>query len=185
VIRLRDTRDGEAWAQFVEIYSPLVYQYMRRRGLQDADAVDVTQEVLRTVVRSVGGFNHNRRLGAFRKWLMSVARSRLADFIGKRGNQVSASGETVAMEKLNQQPARESEDENLEREYQKCLFQWAVDKVHGEFQESTWQAFWQTYVEERRCSEVAKQLQVTTQAVYMARGRVLSRLRQKIREVQD
>ena len=184
LVRLRDAHDGEAWAQFVEVYSPFVYGYMRRRGLQDADAADATQEVLRTVCRSVGGFDHNRRPGSFRKWLGAVARSRFADFVAKRSNQISASGDTVAMETLNQQPASNGDEELLEREYQKCLFQWATDKIRGEFQDSTWQAFWQTYVEGKSCSEVAQCLQVTTQAVYLARGRVLTRLREKARQVE-
>ena len=184
LVRLGDARDGEAWNQFVEIYSPFVYQYMRRHGLQDADAADVTQEVLRTVVRSVGRFDHNRRAGSFRKWLSSVARSRLSDFVAKRKKQVSASGGTTALETLGQQPAQDDEEEILEREYQKCLFQWAANKVRPQFQESTWQAFWQTYVDGRSCKDVARDLQVSTEAVYMARARVLSRLKEKVRQVE-
>lgn len=184
LIRLGDAQDGEAWNQFIEIYSPFVYQYMRRQGLQDADAADVTQEVLRTVARSVGGFDHNRRAGSFRKWLSSVARSRLSDFVAKRKKQVSASGGTTALETLGQQPAQDGEEEILEREYQKCLFQWAAKKVRREFQPSTWEAFWHTYVDGRSCKDVARDLQVSTEAVYMAQGRVLSRLREKVRQVE-
>jgi len=184
LIRLGDGQDDEAWNQFIEIYSPFVYQYMRRHGLQDADAADVTQEVLRTVARSVGGFDHNRRAGSFRKWLSSVSRSRLSDFTAKRKKQVLASGGTTALETLGQQPDQDREEEILQREYQKCLFQWAANKIRREFQQSTWQAFWQTYVDGRSCKDVARALQVSTEAVYMAKGRVLSRLREKIRQVE-
>jgi RNA polymerase sigma factor (sigma-70 family) len=183
LVRLREAQDGEAWTQFVEIYSPFLYQYLRRRGLQDADAADVAQEVLRTVVRSVGGFEHGRRAGSFRAWLISIARSRLSDFAAQQKHQVSGSGDTTAMETLNQQPAPDDE-ELLEQEYQECLFQWATDKVRGEFQESTWQAFWQTYVEGRSCKEVARHLQMTVKAVYVARSRALSRLKSKVRQVE-
>ncbi|MHC4402267.1 MAG: RNA polymerase sigma factor [Planctomycetota bacterium] len=57
LLRVRDAADGQAWSQFVRIYSPLVYRYARRRGLQDADAADVTQDVLQTVAGAIGRFD--------------------------------------------------------------------------------------------------------------------------------
>jgi len=73
LVRIRDLKDGQAWSQFVKIYSPLIYRYARRCGLQDADAADVTQEVLRKVSRSIGQFEYDRQKGSFRGWLISVA----------------------------------------------------------------------------------------------------------------
>ena len=185
LIRLRDAQDGDAWTEFVEVYSPFVYGYMRRRGLQDADAADVAQEVLRTVVRSVGGFEHGRRPGSFRKWLVTIARSRLADFAARRSGEVSGSGDTTTLEALNQQPGQDDEEVLLDQEYHRCLFQWAAEKIRGEFQESTWQAFWRTYVDGEGCEQVARQLQMSLGAVYVARSRVLARLRQKVRQVEE
>ena len=185
LVRLSDGQDSEAWNQFIEIYSPWIYRHMRRSGLQEADAADVTQDVLRSVVRSVGGFDHNRRTGSFRRWLSNVARSRLSDFMARRKKQVQGSGETTTLETLNQQPANDDDSVLLECEYQKSKFEWAAGKVRHEFNESVWKSFWETYVNGRSCKDVAAELQVTTEAVYMSRGRVLTRLREKVRQVAE
>ena len=65
LVRIRDARDREAWGQFVEIYAPLVYDMARRRGLQDADAADLTQDVLRSVAGAISRLDYDRRRGSF------------------------------------------------------------------------------------------------------------------------
>lgn len=79
LVRIRDRRDRQAWAQFVDLYGPLVYGFGRRQGLQDADAVDLMQDVLRTVAGAVGPLDYDPRRGTFRGWLFTVARNRLRD----------------------------------------------------------------------------------------------------------
>ena len=74
LVRIRDQRDGAAWSQFVEIYSPLIYGFGRKHGLQDADAVDLTQEVLRIVARTAERFEYDAKLGSFRGWLSPTRR---------------------------------------------------------------------------------------------------------------
>ena len=185
LIRVRDARDGPTWLQFVQIYSPLVYRYARRRGLQDSDAADVTQDVLQTVARTIGRFDYDRQKGTFRSWLMSVARTRLCDFVDRRGRQVSGSGDTRFQKTLEQQPAGDDEADRWERDYRKCLFDWAAEQVRGEFQDSTWQAFWQTNIDGKDTKEVARSLGMTVGAVYIARSRVLARLKKQIEQVKE
>ncbi len=76
IARLKDREDGRAWKEFVEIYMPVVYGLVVRSGLQDADASDVTQEVFRSIARSIDGFQCERSKGSFRGWLMTVTRKR-------------------------------------------------------------------------------------------------------------
>jgi RNA polymerase sigma-70 factor (ECF subfamily) len=185
LVRIRDTRDCQAWEQFVEIYSPVVYRYLQRRGLQDADAADVTQEVLRTVVRSADAFEHGGHPRSFRKWLMSVAHSRLCDFLARSSKQVTGSGDTRAQQVLEEQPSADNHEDPLEHDYRKSLFQWAVTRIQGAFQESTWQAFWRTYVDGVDCPEVGQELGMAVEAVYMARSRVLARLRKEICQAEE
>lgn len=183
IARLSDHRDEEAWNLFVEIYSPLVYRYLCRRGVQDADAADIGQEVLKTVSRSVNAFEHLSRPGSFRRWLIAITQSRLGDFATRRKKDAAAGGDT-AIEALHQFAA-DGEEERLEREYQECLFRWAAEKIRGEFQPATWHAFWQTYVDGDDCRKVAEDLNTTLGAVYVARSRVLARLREKIHQIED
>src|SRR5436305_15246010 len=77
LVRLRDARDRAAWSQFVELYAPPVYGFARKQGLQDADAADLTQEVLRAVSAAVGRLEYDARLGSFRGWLFTVVRNKL------------------------------------------------------------------------------------------------------------
>ncbi|NUN97156.1 MAG: sigma-70 family RNA polymerase sigma factor [Candidatus Omnitrophica bacterium] len=183
--RIHDPQDREAWAEFVELYTPFVYNLVRRRGLQPADAADVTQDVMRSVFSSLGRFQHNQRPRSFRTWLVTIARRRLSDFRSRQGKQIPGSGNTGIMGLLHEQSVSADEEAEIEREYQQRLFQWAVDQIRHDFRDSTWQAFWRTYVDGESCESVAEQLQLSREAVYMARSRVLSSLRKRIREVEE
>jgi RNA polymerase sigma-70 factor (ECF subfamily) len=182
--RIQDSQDGEAWREFIELYSPFLYRFMRRRGLQPADAADVTQDVMRTVFCSLDRFQHQQRRGSFRKWLITVARSRLSDWITSRNRQAVGSGDTTTFRELADHPIPDDGDLEDEREYQRCLFRCAADSIRNKFHVSTWQAFWLTYVENTSCEAAAEQLGLSIEAVYVARGRVLRRLRQRIHELE-
>ena len=85
LVRLRDHQDHAAWSEFVRLYAPVVYRFARGRGLQDADAADLSQEVLRSVSASVGAFDP--KLGLFRSWLFTLAHRRLYDFVQRSQRQ--------------------------------------------------------------------------------------------------
>lgn len=184
IFRLQQGGDGHAWSEFVEIYTPMVYRLARRQGLQDADAADVTQEVFRAVARSIDGFRFNPSGSSFRGWMYAVTRSRLSNFHSNRSKQVLGSGETAIAERLAREPAPENWDELCEREYQVSLLRWAAGRVRHQFSESTWNAFWRTNVEGKGVREVAESLGMGEGAVYIARSRVLARLRETIREIE-
>jgi len=184
LVRLRHEGDQLAWEQFVEVYSPFVYAFLRRRGLQDADAGDVTQEVLQTVARYVRGFQHERK-GSFRNWLITIARSRLSDFLARQKRGVSGTGGTTALKRLEEAPSRDDEDAFLDREYEKCVFEWAAKRVQAATKESTWQAFWRTHIEGQGCKQAAQSLGLSVEAVYMARCRVLARLKKEVEQLED
>ncbi|MBN2580453.1 MAG: sigma-70 family RNA polymerase sigma factor [Pirellulales bacterium] len=185
LLDLRDPDDGQAWSRFVAIYSPLVYRYARRHGLQETDAADVTQEVFSAVARSIRRFDYDRQKGTFRGWLMAVARSKLQDFLARRDGKLVGAGGTAALRRLEEQPSAEDDDAFIEREHRRCLFDWAVEQIRGDFQEATWQAFWQTGVEGKGTKEVAASLGMTVGAVYIARSRVLARLKEILREIEE
>src|SRR5262249_17521877 len=185
LVRIRDAADDAAWAQFVEIYAPLIYGFARKHGLQDADAADLTQDVLRAVSTAAKGLDYAPRLGSFRGWLFTVTRNKLRNFLASPRRQEQGSGDTAAQNLLNEVPAREEDQAALwEQEYEQQLFAWAVEQVRGSFSESTWQAFWLTAVEGKRGKEAAQELGMSVAAVYLAKGRVMTRLKEQIRQVQ-
>jgi RNA polymerase sigma factor (sigma-70 family) len=183
LVRLRDAGDGDAWRQFVQLYAPLVYRYARRHHLQDADAADLTQEVLRAVHRGIGRLEYAPHLGSFRGWLFTLARHRLCDFLTRRQRQAQGSGGTTADELLRELPA--PQDDVWNREYEQRLFAWAAEQARREFTEATWQAFWRSTVEGQAPGQVAKSLGISVGAVYIAKSRVQARLKQIVQQVED
>src|SRR5204863_4748810 len=140
VVRLRDARDERAWAQFVELYAPLVFGFARKHGLQDADAADLTQDVLQAVSGGIRRLDYDPRRGSFRGWLFTVARNKLRNFLAAQRRPGRATGDADAQDRLAELPAREDDHTAWwDQEYERRVFSWAADQVRGSFQVSTWQ----------------------------------------------
>jgi RNA polymerase sigma factor (sigma-70 family) len=184
LVRLRDPKDEAAWTQFVELYAPLVYGYARKQGLQDADAADLSQEVLRAVAGAVGRLEYDATRGAFRNWLFTVVRRKLSNWRAAQANRLRGSGDTGTQRLLEQCPAPEETEEAWEAEWEQRLFAWACEQVRKDVSDATWQAFWRTAVDGQPGKQVATDLGLTLAAVYLARSRVLARLKERIRSVQ-
>ena len=127
LVRIRDLQDQHAWSQFVEVYGPVVYGFARKRGLQEADASDLTQEVMRAVAAVASRLDYDPRKGSFRGWLYTVARNKLHDFLVTRGRQCQGSGDTGVQAVLEEQAARQ-EESLWEEEYQQQLLRWAAPR---------------------------------------------------------
>ena len=185
--RLRDGQDAGAWREFFDLYGPVVYRFARNRGLQDADAADLMQDVLRSVARNAHRMEYDPKRGTFRGWLYTVTRNKIYNFLSSQKNRPRASGDSDAYERLQAAPAREEDgpDADWEREYQQRLTDRAMDLVKGEFQTATWQAFWGTAVEGKPAGEVGTGLKMSPGAVYVAKSRVLARLRDAVRKMID
>ena len=184
LVRLRDRQDRAAWQQFVELYGSLVYGFARQRGLQDADAADLTQEVFLALARAAGRWQYDPRRGTFRAWLHGVTRNKLAKFLHRRRVQPVGSGDTNAQGRLAEQPDPDYDSEAAwELEFQQQLFRMAAAQIQGNFAPTTWLAFWRTAVEGASAAEVAKELGMSVGAVYVARSRVLARLAEQVRRL--
>jgi RNA polymerase sigma-70 factor (ECF subfamily) len=186
LVRLRNSRDERAWAEFTTIYSPLIYRLARRKGLQDADAADLVQEVLRAVASAIDRWEPDPARGPFRNWLFRIARNLMINFLASRRRHPRGIGGGDFLDLLEDQATPSQEDSALfELEYKRQLFRWASERIRPEFQQSTWAAFWKTWVEGRKSKEVAAELEMSLGAIYMARSRVVARLRQVIAGVEQ
>jgi len=184
LLRIRDFRDEEAWNQFIELYAPLIYGYLRKRNVQDADAGDLTQDVLSSVTTAANEFTYNPQKGSFRGWLLTVTRNKLLNFIS-RNKRLAGAGDTKVQQVIEAQTAEEDDRTEWDLEYERRLFDWAAEKVRPEFQDSTWKAFWMTAVENQNAAEVARDLNVSVGSVYVSKSRVTSRLREVVDSVVD
>lgn len=186
LVRLRDEGDRAAWQEFVGLYGPVIYGFGRKRGLQDADAADLTQEVLRAVAGAADKLEYDPSRGTFRGWLYTIARNKLLNFLDGRRRRVQASGDSGTQRQLEEQTAREADlAQTWELEYERQLASRAMERIKDEFQPATWQAFWQTAVEGKGAREVGAGLGLTAGAVYVNKSRVLARLREEVQRLQD
>jgi RNA polymerase sigma-70 factor (ECF subfamily) len=182
LVRLRDSTDGPAWREFVDLYGPLIFRYGLRQGLQEADAADLTQDVLARVARALPRGLYDPERGDFRGWLFTVVRNQFRNVLERRGRQEQGTGDTSAQEALAEQPAP-GDDAAWHEEYRRQLFVFAAEQVRPEMDAKAWQAFWRTGVEGRPAKDAAKELGMTVAAVYMAKSRVLARIKEQIKVI--
>jgi RNA polymerase sigma factor (sigma-70 family) len=182
LVRLRDSQDHLAWAEFVEVYAPLIHGFACKQGLQDADAADLTQEVLRAVARGIKRLDYDPERGTFRGWLFTIVRNKLRNFLAGRERQCRGSGDSGVQEMLADYPApAENQAEVWERECERRRFDWAAERARGEVQDTTWQAFWRTAVEGQSAQQVAEVLGQRVAAVYLAKSRVMARIKEHLK----
>jgi RNA polymerase sigma factor (sigma-70 family) len=181
LIRLRDPGDEVAWDEFVAVYTPLIYRLARQRGLQDADAADLVQEVLRSVSLAISRWDPDPARGSFRGWLSRIARNLTVNFLTRQARQTRGTGDSDVRALLEAQTApNDPESALFEAEYRHQLLDWAAERVRGEFPDATWQAFWRAGVEGRPAREVAHTLGLTVGTIYQYKSRVMARLRREI-----
>ncbi len=180
LVQLRDGTNHVAWQEFMKLYGPVVYGFARRRGLQDADAADLMQDVMRSVSGAIGRLEYDRNQGTFRGWLFTITRNKVFNFLSARRIRPQGSGDTTTNQLLNSHPDTADDSDTWELEYQRRLASIAMDRIKGEFQENTWRAFQLTAVEGIAAAEVAKQVGISPGAIYVAKSRVLARLKQEV-----
>jgi RNA polymerase sigma-70 factor (ECF subfamily) len=185
---LEQVRAGEAgaWQRLVRLYGPLVYGWARRVGLQAADAADVMQEVFGAVLTGITGFRRDRPGDRFRGWLWGITHNKLRDFWRRWASQPVAAGGPEAHERLARLAAEEEAGSSWQGPSAQTLglFRRAVELLRSEFEERSWRAFWRVVVEEQRPAEVAAELGMTVNAVYVAKSRILHRLRQELGDLE-
>jgi RNA polymerase sigma factor (sigma-70 family) len=184
LVRLRDGSDAVAWREFVRLYAPVIYGFARKRGLQDADAADLMQDVLRSVAVAAPRLDYDPGRGSFRGWLFAVTRNKVYNFLNSRRRRTDGSGDTDAHRRLDEQPAPDGDD-LWQREYERRLAALAMERVRGEFQEATWRAFRLTAVDGQSAQEAGAALRMSSGAVYVAKSRVLARLRDEVRRLEE
>jgi RNA polymerase sigma-70 factor, ECF subfamily len=181
-------RDRTAWGRLVRLYGPLVYGWCRRAGLQAADAADLGQEVFAAVARGIHCFRHDRQGDTFRGWLYTITRNKLRDRSLPPGG--AGAGGSDALRRLADLPAEQgggdsptADSEELNET--KALYRRAIELVRGEHEPRNWDAFWRAFVDEQAPVDIASDLGITVNAVYLAKSRILRRLREEFGALLD
>lgn len=178
LLRLRDSTDKESWRIFVEVYGPLIRGYCRHRGLQEADAADASQEVLIRIAKAIGRFEYQPERGRFRDWLGTVSRNAVKRYQERNRQQRGKGGEDRP--ELDVAAPGEPDPEWTTR-YQSRLLAAACDRVRDRFEPHTWRAFEGVWLERRSAQEVAAELGLPLHNVYVAKSRVIQKLREELK----
>ncbi|MBC7854585.1 MAG: sigma-70 family RNA polymerase sigma factor [Pirellulaceae bacterium] len=174
-------REPDAWRKLSEVYTPLVYGWARRGGLGDADAADVVQEVFRSVYSHADDFDTEGQRSSFRSWLWAITRNQISLFYRRRGVTVQASGGMEAGRRLSEYPDWiDNEEEPSDGSERRALLERVLAVIRGDFDATTWQAFWRLTVEKHSAAEISGDLGISQGAVRQAKYRVLCRLRQEM-----
>ncbi len=176
--RLHDRADDQAWQRLLSIYEPWLRGWLSRHNLQPADVEDVLQEVLLVVSNKLPQFVHTGQPGAFRAWLRLILTNQVRDFLrGRRSREARVAVEPLSdwLEQLEDADSALSRQWNQEHDQQVVRRMLAL--IQAEFNQTTWQVFQMLVLDDRPAAEVAQALGLTLNAVYVAKSRVLSRLR--------
>ncbi|NND98029.1 MAG: RNA polymerase sigma factor [Pirellulaceae bacterium] len=181
LLRLRDRGDGDAWSAFVRDYGPMIYRFVRSRGLQDADAADVVQDVMRSVGLAIDRLDYQKEKGGFRAWLFTITRNKLSTYFEKRNRMGPIGNDTAQHEMLGQASSDRSElDEQWELEHRRQLAAMAMETLKPTIEQKTWAAFELTAIQGRSAQEAGETIGLSKGAVYVARSRVTAKLRSEI-----
>ncbi|SRR5579871_781859 len=182
--RLRqDPTDQAAWAAFVARYGPKIYGWCRQWGLQEADAEDVTQNVLLILARKLGTFAYDPARG-FRRWLKTVTQHAWSDFVADRQWAGRGSGDSQTAALLASVEARDDLVARLHAEFDQELLEVAIVQVRLRVQPHTWEAFRLTAVEGLSGAEAARRLGLQVATVFNAKSKVHRLLQEEIRKLE-
>jgi RNA polymerase sigma-70 factor, ECF subfamily len=180
------TGETEAWRDLTDMYRPLILGWLHRQGVPTRDVEDLSQEVLLSVVKHLPGFEHSGQRGAFRSWLRSIVCSRTVDYWRAIDSATAAQGGSGATAALQEIADPDSElnrqwDEEHDRYVLNCL----LDLVEEEFEPITLRAFRRLALDGVSGAEAAAELGLSMAAVYVAKSRVLARIRQEAKGLID
>ncbi len=175
--RLGSRGDTGAWGQFVELYTPLLLAWCQRIGLSDADAADLTQTVFVTLYEKLPEFRYDPTR-SFRAWLKTVLMNAWRNRVRQNKNRAAASPGILDPDLIPETDPRLQLDE---AEYRAHLVRRALALMQAHFEPTTWKACWEFVVNDRPAAEVAAELGISENAVYLAKSRVLRHLRHELR----
>jgi RNA polymerase sigma-70 factor (ECF subfamily) len=178
--RLRADPKSAAWRQLVDLYEPLIRAWLHRHDGWSQDADDLVQEVLTVVVRKLPEFEHNGRTGAFRAWLRTITVNCLRDHWRSKRGRPTATGNSDVQQLLAQLEDPDSSQSRLwDQEHDRHVTRKLLEMLRNDFEPTTWRAFERTALDGQSAAAVAAELGLSTNAVFIARSRVLARLRQE------
>ena len=180
LFRLQNAPDGEvdqnAWEKFVQLYTPLMFHWARKVGLQQSDAADLVQDVLSIVFHRLPDFQYDAA-GSFRGWLRTVTLNKFREKKRKRVTDVSIASNSV----LEQIASLKSAESTWDLDYGRMLLQQTMEQMEPDFHPGTWQALRAVMAEGMTVDQAAETTGVSIWTIYSAKARLMKRLREELK----
>jgi RNA polymerase sigma factor (sigma-70 family) len=181
--RLRfDPTDQAAWREFVERYGPRIHGWCRRWHLQEADADEVTQDVLVRLTEKLRDFDYDPAR-SFRGWLKTLTRHAWSDFLEAHRRRGQGSGDSQVFQALLSLEAREDLVQRLEEEFDLELLEQAIARVRLLVAPAKWEVFRLMAHKWWSGAAVAEKLGMKVATVYVVRSKVQKLLEDEIRKL--
>lgn len=182
--RLKDPTDQESWEAFIAIYEPLILRYALQRGLQHADAADISQRVLWSVARAADSWSVGGEYGSFRGWLAKVTRNAVINLL-ERDTKHRGTGGSLPLDQLFQIPDNLDDSMTIwNREHELQVFRLAAARVKTRFHDDSWTLFWRTTAGAESIETVASDLGKSLGAAYAIRSRIMAAIRAAAQAIQ-
>jgi RNA polymerase sigma-70 factor (ECF subfamily) len=179
LLRLKRPGDNDAWLRFVDLYTPLLFFWARQNGVRSPDDSDFVQDVFVTLVEKLPRFEYDRDK-SFRGWLHTLVLNKWRD----RCRRMVPVGVPFDGE-IAENTGPDVADIFCQQEHDKYLAARALEIMQAQFPEKTWKACWEFVVRNRPAQEVAAELGIAESSVYVAKCRVIRRLREELAGMLD
>jgi RNA polymerase sigma-70 factor (ECF subfamily) len=180
--RVRDPADAAAWCEFVELYRPLLLAYIRTRGVSEHDALDIAQDVFARLVPALARFQLDHERGRFRTWLWQVAHAALTDWRRRQATRTRSEQAWADQQALQ---AEDKPDEQWNALYRQRVLEVALRRVRESAQAASWACFEGRVLADRPAAEIAAELGISVNAVYVNASRLLARVREQCAELAE
>lgn len=183
LVRLKSPENTGAWSQFAELYTPLIFYWARKNGLNSHDAADLVQEVMTLVFQKIPEFQYDSRR-SFRGWLRKVTLNKHRERMRKKSLCIEDVGQSqlanVPQKRNGQSASSDLASQTWDQDYSKQLVSNAIDLMRREFAPKTWQALKLFVSTERGAADIAKEFGISAWTIYAAKSRLMKRLRQDL-----
>lgn len=174
-------QENAAWDRVNELFGPLIHGWIRKSGILDSDAADISQQVLQQVFRNIGSFKRENSSDTFTGWVWTITKFKILDHFERQKHDLKADGGSVANQMIQQLSAEQLNSHVYDEESSAVkLTRKILTLVRSEFETKTWDAFWRATVEREKPAEIAQTMDMTLHAVYKAKSRVMRRVREEL-----
>jgi len=171
--RVRDTADQRSWGEFKALYEPLLFSYVRKRGLRHDEASDVVQGIFITLIRKMPTFQLDHARGRFRTWLYQVASNAVVDWVRTQQRRKKGEDGWVAP------TTPEGDEQEWDKTHEQRIMEFAMEQVKKKTVEKTWKCFEEHLLKERSGADVGKELGLPPNTVYVNASRVMARIKEE------